>query len=438
MLHGKWAAVPVVAGLLASASAPLTADTPSSVLFEPLRPAGAQPAQTVSEVETTIRIDASRGAQVWAPVRAEIILRPDGAPFTKALIESSVKQDDLDRRIRRAFFDLLLDAERNVASISEVSWSVDDAGSLHMVMNGETKLFWQRRPGSPSSRDVEGSKPNLSGAYFRRTGAQSDAPFKVAFPTYAAWHVTVLLPKDGQGVTVVGDDINRKVGGLEIRRFTTVNGGVLAMEASVRSLVSEISYPEAKAAEPVLKQISETAVTMIAAENLFTEQRRQADVLAAEPLVPEDNFDRARVLLETRQPALALVSIDKALAAGMQGPGPYSLKGDVLRGLRQPVEARLNYETALEKRPSPTLEKWIKRSLAQIDLAENKPKDALLRLDPLIAAYPRDVSLLAVRAVARAALNDIQGALADVDAGLKIDPSATELVRLREALAKRS
>ena len=436
MLHQRWAPIPVVACLLASASAPLTADTPSSAIFGPLWPAEAQFGQPISTVETTIRVDASRGVQVWAPVRAEIVLRADDEPFTRAFIESRFKKDDLERRMRDAFFSLLPSAERNVASISYASWSVDGAGALHMVMNGETKPFWKGQPGSPRNRKVEASKLDLESVYFQRTGPQLDAPFKIAFPAYAAWHVTVLLPRDEQSVKIVGDDIKRTVGGLEIRRFTTVNGSIVTMEASIRSLVSEISHAEAKAAVPLLKQISETAVTMFATESLFTEQRRQADVLAAELLVPEDNLDRASVLLETRQPALALVSIDKALAAGMQGARVYSLKGDALRGVGQPVEARTVYEMALEKKPSPVLERWIKRSLAQIDLAENKPKDALLRLNTLIAAYPRDTSLLAMRAVVHVALNDIQGALADVEAGLRIDPSSAELMRLREGLAK--
>ncbi|MBN9390022.1 MAG: tetratricopeptide repeat protein [Chloroflexi bacterium] len=114
----------------------------------------------------------------------------------------------------------------------------------------------------------------------------------------------------------------------------------------------------------------------------------------------------ARTYLDTGQPQTALEQVEQALAKMRSfyiAPGPYflALRAQVLRHLKQPVEALEYYRQALQMSPQ---DPALHNELGEAVLEQNKPLDALrsfrqaVELDPNSALYHYNAGTAARRA----------------------------------------
>ena len=71
---------------------------------------------------------------------------------------------------------------------------------------------------------------------------------EIAFPDFETNVETIVLPAGRPGFTVQGDDIDKTPAGWTFHRAARIDNGVFTMEASRRSMVSEVSAADNLAA----------------------------------------------------------------------------------------------------------------------------------------------------------------------------------------------
>lgn len=416
--------------------------TPPYAWALPLRATGAalEPltrlASDQPDYETNLRIDASRGVQVTAPIHAEIVARGEDAASIREKAATWSKEDGA-KFAREVFFDALSEAERGAASVTTASFSFDEIGNLHVVADGQLPMTWVKKPNGVRERDVHNAKLSVDDDFSDIKADRKPVPFAIDFPSYGVWRETILLPKAGEGFAAVGGDVDQTVGGRAFHRRTKIENGALTMEASIKSLKAEVDFAEANAAAPILRQLASGTETVSAPEVLFTEAARQADIMALDPKSADDYLARAQVHILQAKYADAVLEVNKAIGMGMVGPTPYGVLGYALQATGKYDDARAAFDKALAAKPNPVATKAIKTSLALMEMQRGKPQAALDGVNALLAEQPHDVGLLRTRSEIYRDMGDLDHALADAQAAMKEEPANMDLYRAANAIALR-
>ena len=371
------------------------------------------------------RIDESAGVALWAPLHAEMTVRGD-AGRQLGLAASFKSEDEKDKLSKSVWTGAFPSAVVTTAKLS-----TDAAGDLHVVMDGRVPPAWARRTTEQRGLEVYLSKLEVGRIPTRDPGPHNDAPFAVGFPLYAQWNETIVLPKGRSGFSLAGGDIDKTVGGRALSRTAKLDGDTLTMQVSLKALVPEISATEAKAAAPVLTQLANAPLTLVAPEPLFSNENVERDVLKTEPRVPEDYVQRAGLLLRIGETGKGLAAIDKAIDMGLDGPLPLLDKAQLLRATRRYDEAKAAIDKGLEKKPNAALLRQFKTELLNLHLAQKQYDAALDDANSILTDAPQDPAALGLRAGVYLVRKDFDSALADVEAGLAAAPNNVDLYRVK-------
>jgi transglutaminase-like putative cysteine protease len=228
----------------------------------PLRAVGAQLLKiepgppSVPTEDTTFWIDASAGATVPASLTIQALLRGDAAITTQSAL-SRLTEEQRDTALHTYWRQQsYLAKDWTNVKLFEVKATFDDAsGNLRLLAQGQGNMVWQdgRHPlGSLAIGRVVDLK--------REPGPHSDAPYLVAYPTYA--HVTehIKLPNAGAGFEAVGADVDRIIAGMRYLRSARIKDGELIGDASARSVQPEFPAAEAQSAQVALRALSDQSV----------------------------------------------------------------------------------------------------------------------------------------------------------------------------------
>ena len=231
----------------------------------PLRAAGAtlvkiepRPLKQPLEEETN-SIDASGGLDVAAPERREAVTHGDLANGL-GLALAVMPRAQAERALRDAFADTASSFE-----LKSIDWTFDrDTATFTLRVQGLAHLNWRwnRDIGAREHlmSDVSATPP--SGPPSREPGPDRDAPYAVRFPAWSVKHTTIVLPDHGKGFSVVGDNVDRTVGATTVVRRVRLDGGVLTLDSSTRTIAPEYPALDAKAITRLANDLNDDPVAV--------------------------------------------------------------------------------------------------------------------------------------------------------------------------------
>ncbi|MFL6601714.1 MAG: tetratricopeptide repeat protein, partial [Steroidobacteraceae bacterium] len=251
-----------------------------------------------------------------------------------------------------------------------------------------------------------------------------------------------------------GDDINRVVAGAEFHRKTRIEHNVLSVETTIRTLVPEIPSSEAKAAEKSLADINSPRIYLHAPPSYLRAQgittaavlpqvpNLAAALVGADPNgdidqleKPQDQevnalIDAGNRALNNREYERAIVELDKALqlnpkaAMALADRGmAYQWKGDIDR-------AKADFDAAFEIDPRNEV---VPRGRGVLAMREWHYAEAIEEFTKSLDLHVDSVFTLTRRAEAYKASGDLEHAIADAEAAVRLDPlSVHPLVFLAE------
>lgn len=203
-------------------------------------------------IEHNIDLDVSAGLNEPAHARLEIVERGATA-FSSNLKYSALMPEALDDKLRE---DWLKDYSWLDIDTAEMHFDAE-AGEIHYVFEGHAHLQWMKDPSGAIvayevdvPRLVSQPKPPA-----RTPGLYADAPVPLDFPAYSRTSETIRLPDGGKGYGVFGGDIDTTLIGLELHRQVEFANGVVSIDQTRRSLVSEIPIADIQASTGAMSAI---------------------------------------------------------------------------------------------------------------------------------------------------------------------------------------
>jgi hypothetical protein len=224
----------------------------------PVRTAGADLERIVvlpleaPQIEAKMRFDASKGLDTRAGVAMSTRLTGEAANAMRRMV-AVTPRTDLERTFRQQ-----MSAGMSWIDVERVEWQDDAQNDAFMIrLNGTADLDWRKNP-DLGMREYRVANANNQPPGFprREPGPNRDAPYAVPFPFYIRATTEVVLPSGGKGFTVRGPSGRETVGGMELVRASSLEGGVARFTTDMRSLRPEISAADAEAATRTMRRIA--------------------------------------------------------------------------------------------------------------------------------------------------------------------------------------
>lgn len=347
-------------------------------------------------LETSVRLDASAGLDAVAPAHVEMVFRGDMATMMQVGLASKPPAE-VDKTLRDVWKSSLPWIE-----IKSVKAAYDDAANEeHFTMDGAANMTWTLNANFGAREYAVDDSQLAAGVSFKREVGAADAPFAIPFPVFIKTSETIVLPQRGKGFSVVGEEVDKTIGGAAYRRISRIDADVFTMEASARSLTSEISAAEAAAAKPALRELSDVVVHVRA------------------PATYASGDSELQIRL-ARTPQLANEFADRADAR--------TIKGDYSGAVK-------DYDQAIQLKPDDgglLNARCFTRGIANVDLKEAIDDcNAALALDPHNAAYLDSRGFVFFR------LGQLDKAMTDFKAALDVDPKQSETLYVKGIAERR-
>jgi tetratricopeptide (TPR) repeat protein len=376
------------------------------------------------DLAASVTIDASAGLVVPAPIHVEIVFSGDGATRL-GLSLANVSPADIDRNLR-AFWAKKYDS----VEVTSTSAAFDArTGKERLIMDGKASLVWAKTPDGKGRR-LEISDANLGWKPdFQRDGEpHAAAPFKVNFPAFQAFAGKIILPRGGEGFTVEGGDVDRTVAGVALKRTARIDSGVLSVAASERSLVSEFPAAEAPAAAKALAEISATKLYLRVPDAYQLTRDERKKVLSLEAKTAEEFLIQGETQIDVGAPAKAIAAFDQAIALNGSSSTAYAGRGlaEILTGAFDKAKTDLDKAAALNPSDADAF-----KGYGLLAAREGRFADSVAAYTRTLDQNPKDTFTLGQRADAWWNLGDRDKALADAEAGLRIDPAQMNLHEFR-------
>lgn len=387
----------------------------------PVRAAGAQLERMAGEPlvlpqgETVLTVDSSQGLDQPPQVSAVTVLHgPVAVLFSRKV--GALSREDAQKGFTEAW-----SKGYQWVDVQSVAWTYDPAaGEFRFSMTGAGKPgSWpvDNRTGGQVF-EIDGSAfPKLK-AFTRPAGQDAQAPFQVGFPLYERAITVLKLPNGGAGFSLVGDNLDETINGVDYRRFTRFEHGRVVMTRSSRAMKSEVSAAEA-GVDNLRAARFETGSAWV----------RGPLPASAEPQTPEALVARGYDLLNQEQPDQALAAFEQALAAHTDylpavvgRADAFAEKGDFDAALRE-------YDHAASASTDPQ----VAAGRAAVMFAAGRYAEAVKTYDAAIARTPL-AALYRGRAQALAASGEIDKALADAETALRLAPQDPAGYSLRAEL----
>jgi len=397
-----------------------------------LRP---QPLQR-PRVSNLVRIDASKGIDQPSPAHVEVTLRGDGATVMRVAI-ANLTPEALDRALRDYWRQ---NYEYIEVSSTKAAYNPVTAEET-LVMDGEAKLDWS------GGYEPDGASLGWKFDITRDPDAvHPDAPFSVAFPTYVEQDDTLILPDHGRNFTIWGEQVDRELAGEVFYRKAVIENGVFHLRTSVRSLVPEIGFIQAKVDAPLVTAMGKTTLKLMAPQgsaatsldptslgaktptdatgfiargNRLLDSGRYREAmedfgraLKLEPKSAVALADRALAHVWLGQTKLALEDADQAEALNPREPLIYRARGLAAERAADWPEALANFTRSVDLAPDAF--GYLHRALAYM-----MTKDyvrALRDVDAALAIQPTLVSAHLAKAEVYIQMKQLDQARSEVDA----------------------
>ncbi|MBW8743976.1 MAG: DUF3857 domain-containing protein [Sphingomonas sp.] len=370
----------------------------------PLRTAGAGleslnvpvPAKPLQEY--ALKVDMTAGVSRPFPFHVEEISRGDAGLITHLRIDD-MTPDVRQQTLRDYFAAQYPDVEPKTYS---AAWD-PATGEEKLVMDGLEKHDW-RWAYQPNHAAIGGKVD-----FTRASGPHADAPFEVDYPAFAVAHETILLPNQGRGMLNRIADIDRTVAGVEYRRKTRIESGVLSVETSTRAIGREFAAAEAPAAQAALRELAGLE-PLLTYDNNYQSTPQEREAAINDPHSASDYNERAWARLGKRDLPDALADAEQAIKLQPNIPGAYTVRGAVYVMQGRVQEGLADLQKAVILAPE-----WINGHIrfagALIFVGRNE--EALAEANRAVALDPKDYGALSLRAGIQRQLGHFDEVLAD-------------------------
>ena len=382
----------------------------------PLLPAGAAlvpmvpapPALPLDEV--SIRIDATAGLTVPAPVHIEQVYRGDLALGTRLSL-ANLSGDARDRALRdywKGRYDFI-DAVTTTTAFDPKT------GEQRLVLDGTARMDW-----GSWGYETDGTAIGYKADFTRDPGPDRDAPFTVLYPWYSRTKEVILLPPGFETLKAGGaGDVDRTLAGVAYRRHVTLANNVFTVEKTERSLTPEFPAAEAPAAEAALRALAKDAVYVRKPAGYRVTSKEIDASLAETPKTAAAFVERGALLLSQENYALAIEEFDQALKLDPKSVWALANRGMAKIWINDAIGAARDLDAAAAIDPrNPVL----LRARGRIAGNAGAFADAVAAFTASLAVDPDNGFALASRGWARYMTGDEDGALADSDAAIKVEP----------------
>ena len=352
--------------------------------------------------ETTIEIDASKGIHALAAAEVKTIFRGDKALGSKLNL-AALSPADRDKTLK-AFWK----NDYNFIEPVTVDAKYDEnSGEETLSLSGKAKLDW-----SDQGYEMDGATIGWDTKIERKPGPGADAPVIVAFPFWTTTRETLFLPRQGEGFSLTGVDVDKTLGGYVFGRHTTIKGDVVKMESSIRSTLSEIPLPAALAAQPEIASISRVTARVMAPSGYKRTSTEVEELRASKPETAGQFVDRGNYFLESGDYALARSDLDAALRLDPQDAIAFADRALVRVATDDATGASQDIDAALKIDPKNAV-----AHNAAARLAENRGEfaEAVRMVSLSIAEWPQNSWALSERAYLNGATGKFDDALADAE-----------------------
>jgi tetratricopeptide (TPR) repeat protein len=371
-----------------------------------------------------LRLDASHGLDLPASAHATLTLRGELAVRRKLKLTnmSEAESDQYLRDLWRNEYDWI--------TVDKVSAIYDEAtGEERLTMDGSANMGWKLASGLRRF-ESDGSGLGWKPDFDRDPGPYRDAPFAVPHPYFTKTIETIVLPNDGKGFTLSGDDFDRTAAGREFKRSTKIENGVFTMEAGVRSIAPEFPASEAEAAKKAVQALHTDLVYLQAPKRYRVTDDEIAALMAKTPTSVDEYISRGDKLYDRNDYERAIADFDKAIELDPGRAGAYADRGNAYLYSGKAELAAADFAKALALNPRQTA------AIRGNGIVRERNGDYRQAIDSYSRALDIDQNdefALEHRALAYAELKDGDKALADYDQLLKLAPDRARTIHLARA-----
>ena len=369
----------------------------------------------------SVLLDASAGLDAPATINAEIRYHGDLA-MTRRLDLMSLSQSDRDDRMRKVWR-----KRYDFATPDSVTMRDDAAtGDFIMSMSGSAKLGWIADSGT-RWYEADGARLGWKIDINRDGQLNADAPFAFEHPDWWTQRETIKLPNGGKGFKLQGTDVDETVGDLyTFHRKTAIDGGVMNLEVSTRSLSAELPAAKAAATRSRMAALAEVGVYVRAPDDYVPTDKDLAALKDDKPALAKALLLRGAIQFDAGEGQASMANIDAALAIDPALGAAHAIRAMLLADKEDPAASEVA-DRAIALNPKSWIA-WNAKGYAALNAKDYaKAEESLTKGIAIEEGYTQSYIR---RATARLMLYKYAEALADLDAAQSRSPDL-QLAQLR-------
>ncbi len=374
--------------------------------------------------EAEVDIDANGGVFAPAPFKGETILRGDQARILNVQF-SSLSSAQLDQVLRE-----LWKARHDYLTVETAAYRFDKSqAEMRVSAIGKVKLSWDE-----GWLFVPGSAIAYNPDFDRAAGPNREAPFAISYPEFTTNRTTIKLPAGfTRSQRKLPPPVQTILAGTEYARTVALNGDSVTVETSERSLVPEIAYAEAVAAQARIKALYDEDVYLRLPSSYGGTAKDIEARMAATPGSASGFIDRGLMLLNSGKFEEGIVDFTSAIELEPKNATALANRGiaRVWKGDHAAAEKDLAAAEAIDPDNAIAIR-------ARALTAERKGdfEAAAKAYSAALAKEPGSVFALLHRASVYRAMGEYAKALADTDQVLKAGYKNADLRLLRANLLR--
>jgi tetratricopeptide (TPR) repeat protein len=256
----------------------------------------------IPSLERHVAIDASAGVYAPATITIDEVSRGDSAVELNAGY-SGLTTEQRDQQLHdeaKSFFDGFTSGSSSV--------QFDKAKrEFRMTIKGTAKLNWK-----DSWFYVPTSVIAFDPDFDRAEGPFHDVPWAVAHPTFVKDEATIRLPHGVAAQQKLQSPVHETLAGVEYTRSETVNGDIVTVDSSERSVAPEVPYKDALAAEVRLRTLYNDDVYLRLTEGYRATVADLATQAAETPTSAQAFLNRGLLYLNSRKYDEAITDFTRA------------------------------------------------------------------------------------------------------------------------------
>lgn len=231
-----------------------TVGLPVTLAGSPLVPIVPDPLDRPTQV-VSLTLDASRGIDVPALASGEMRFHGRTASDMRQTY-SGYSQADRQRELRK-----LWRQTYDFVAPGKIATSDDPVtGDFVVTMTGSAEMDWTREQGA-RWYEMDRSRVGWRFDIAREGELNPDAPYAFDYPDWWTYRETIILPYEGKGFRVQGEDVDQTVGDLyQFHRSITRDGAKVVVEAETKAIAGELPAARASRARAEMTELASSGV----------------------------------------------------------------------------------------------------------------------------------------------------------------------------------